>query len=151
MKNIKKSSDNEKSLLTMCWFGFYQPYATSIVHVPTQEISPNEIKEDNLIFIWDKYMKSDLLTELLKTPVPWSPAYLNRYERKWIKKEDNTFHLELIKSESGGCLGAVILITRLSKEQLKPLIYDYEKRGYYLKETNVLVGDLNLKVNTFLR
>ena len=37
---------NEEKPLTMCWFGFYQPYATSIVHSPKQEISPKEVETE---------------------------------------------------------------------------------------------------------
>jgi len=72
----------KEDALTMCWFGSYQPYATSVVHVPEQEISPSEIDKEDLIFIWDKYMKSDVLTKLLGNPVPWSPALLEGYVRK---------------------------------------------------------------------
>ena len=150
MKSIEKESENEDHLLTMCWFGFYQPYATSIVHVPEHVISPKELNEKDLIFIWDKYMKSDLLTNLLRTPVPWSPAFLKGYKREWNESEDGTFIPELIKNELGNCMGAVLLISRLSKEQLQPLIKDYNKRGYFLKETNILIGDLSIKVKTFL-
>ena len=81
----------DEILFTMCWFGFYQPYATSIVHVPEHVINPNEIDEKDLIFIWDKYMKADILFDLLGAPVPWSPALLEGYKREWIKKEDSLF------------------------------------------------------------
>ena len=150
LKLTEKDSKNENYLFTMCWFGFYQPYATSIVHVPEHIISPKELNEKDLIFIWDKYMKADLLTNLLKISVPWSPAFLKGYERKWNKTEDGTFIPELIKNELGNCMGAVLLISRLSKEQLQPLINDYNKRGYFLKENSVLIGDLSIKVKVFL-
>ncbi len=142
--------ENEKNLFTMCWFGFYQPYATSIVHVTKHIISPNEIDEKDLIFIWDKYMKSDLLMDLLKNPVPWSPALLEGYKREWIKKKDGLFVPNLIKDIKGKCLGAVLLLSRISEDKLQPLINDYKNRGYFLKETSILIGDLVREIRAFL-
>ena len=136
--------------LTMCWFGLYQPYATSIVHVPEQEISPDEIDEKDLVYIWDKYMKSDILNDLLGTPVPWSPSLIKGYSREWKKQEDGSFTCELVQKEYGECLGAVLLISRLSKEQLNPLVEDYKIRGYSLKKAKVLIGDLTREILAFL-
>ena len=143
-------TEEEEKTLTMCWFGSYQPYATSVVHVPEQEISPSEVDKEDLIFIWDKYMKSDILTDLLGTPVPWSPALIKGYSREWKKREDGVFTCELIQKESGECLGAVLLISRLSEGQLNPLVEDYKIRGYSLKEVKVLIGDLMRDIFAFL-
>ena len=143
------SNEKEKSL-TMCWFGFYQPYATSIIHDPEQEISPKEIDTEDLIFIWDQYMKSDLLTELLGTPVPWSPAFLEGYSREWIKGENGIYKPRLIQKVMGKCLGAVILLSRVSEEQLEPLKDYYNKIGYVLKKIKVLVGDITRDILGFL-
>jgi hypothetical protein len=140
----------ESNSLTMCWFGVWQPYATSVVHVPAQEISPNEIKQENLIFIWDKYMKAPNITDLIGMPVPWSPALVEGYSRKWNKQEDGKFIPDVIKDSNGHCMGAVLLTSRLTKTQLKPLVEDYEKRGYELKQINALIGDLNRDILAFL-
>ncbi|MFX0186211.1 MAG: hypothetical protein ACFE8A_00595 [Candidatus Hodarchaeota archaeon] len=136
--------------LTMCWFGLYQPYATSIVHVPEQEISPDEVDEKDLVFIWDKYMKADILSEFLGTPVPWSPALIKGYSREWKKQDDGSFICELVQKEYGECLGAVLLVSRLSNEKLIPLVEDYKKRGYSLKKAKVLIGDLTRDILAFL-
>ena len=140
----------EKEPLTMCWFGFYTPYATSIVHVPEQVISPSEIAKGDLMFIWDEYMKSDVLTHLLGTPVPWSPALIQGYSRKWEKNDDGSYTCQLVNKKNGQCLGAVLLISRLKENQLRPLIESYEKRGYSLKESNILIGDLMREIPAFL-
>ncbi len=147
--NILTEEMKERTL-TMCWFGLYQPYATSVVHVPEQEISPNEIEQKDLIFIWDKYMKADILVELLGVPIPWSPALIKGYSREWKKKEDGTYNCELVQKEFGECLGAVLLISRLSEGQLNPLIEDYTIRGYSLKKAKILIGDLTRDVLSFL-
>ncbi|UCF13246.1 MAG: hypothetical protein JSW06_03035 [Thermoplasmatales archaeon] len=136
--------------LTMCWFGLYQPYATSIVHVPEQEISPDEVDEKDLVFIWDKYMKADILNDLLGRPVPWSPALIKGYSREWKKQEDGSFTCELVQKEFGECLGAVLLVSRLSEAQLNPLVEDYKMRGYSLKKAKVLIGDLTREILAFL-
>ncbi|MFX1277100.1 MAG: hypothetical protein ACFFBP_19405 [Promethearchaeota archaeon] len=136
--------------LTMCWFGFWQPYATSVVHVPSQEISPKEIEEYRLIFIWDKYMKSDMLTKLIRTPVPWSPALIEGYSREWNKNKDGSYVPELVKNSSGKCLGAVLLLSRVDDEQIKPLVKSYQKRGYEIKKTIVLIGDIIREIEAFL-
>ncbi|TFG23654.1 MAG: hypothetical protein EU529_06850 [Promethearchaeota archaeon] len=143
-------TEEEEQPLTMCWFGFYQPYATSIVHVPEQEISPNEVDKKDLVFIWDKYMKADILSDLLGTPVPWSPALIKGYSREWKKEEDGSFTCELVEKVFGECLGAVLLISRLSEGQLNPLVEDYKMRGYSLKQAKVLIGDLTREILTFL-
>ncbi len=134
----------------MCWFGLYQPYATSVVHVPEQEISPNEIEKKDLVFIWDKYMKSDTLYELLRIPIPWSPALIKGYSREWKKKENGGYTCELVQKKFGECLGAVLLISRLSEGQLNPLIEDYKIRGYSLKKAKILIGDLTRDILSFL-
>ena len=134
----------------MCWFGLYQPYATSVVHVPEQEISPNEIEKKDLVFIWDKYMKSDTLYELLRIPIPWSPALIKGYSREWKKKENGGYTCELVQKKFGECLGAVLLISRLSEGQLNPLIEDYKIRGYSLKKVKILIGDLTRDILSFL-
>lgn len=141
--------EKEEDALTMCWFGSYQPYATPVVHVPEQEISPSEIDKQELIFIWDRYMKSDVLTNLLGKPVPWSPALIEGYFREWNKHERN-YTCELVQKKDGKCLGAVLLVSRLSKVDLNPLIEDYKNRGYFLKKFSVLVGDLTRDVLAFL-
>ena len=141
---------NKEECLTMCWFGFYTPYATSIVHVPEQVISPNEVDQGDLIFIWDKYMKSDVLTNLIKTPVPWSPAVIQGYSREWKKLDDGSFSCKLVQNKNGMCLGAVLLISRLSEKQIDPLVEDYKTRGYTLKKADVLVGDLIRNILAFL-
>ncbi len=141
--------EKEEEPLTMCWFGSYQPYATSVVHVPEQEISPSEIDKQDLVFIWDKYMKSDVLTNLLGKSVPWSPALIEGYAREWNKHEKN-YICELVQKKDGKCLGAVLLISRLNEGELNPLIEDYKNRGYFLKKFNVLVGDYNREVLAFL-
>jgi len=140
----------EEELLTMCWFGFYTPYATSIVHVPEQVISPSEVAEGDLVFIWDQYMKSDVLSTLLKTPVPWSPALIEGFAREWKKLEDGRYSCELVKDADERCLGAVLLLSRLKDQQLNRLIENYKKRGYTLKNAKVLVGDLIRDVLAFL-
>lgn len=142
--------NKEEQPLTMCWFGFYQPYATSIVHIPEQEISPNEIDEKDLIFIWDKYMKADLLTDLLNYPVPWSPALIEGYSREWKKRDNGLYTVNLVKRKMGKCLGAVLLTSRLTEEQLKPLIDKYKKNGYSLQKTKVTIGDHTRDVPAFL-
>ena len=139
----------EEDALTMCWFGSYQPYATSVVHVPEQEISPNEIDKEELIFIWDKYMKSDVLTNLLGKPVPWSPALIEGYVRKW-NKQDKNYSCGLVQKKDGKCLGAALLVSRATRADLNPLIEDYKHRGYFLKKVNILVGDLTREVFAFL-
>ncbi|MBD3193595.1 MAG: hypothetical protein GF317_00965 [Candidatus Lokiarchaeota archaeon] len=136
--------------LTMCWFGFFTPYATSIVHVPEQVISPNEISKGELIFIWDKFMKSDVLNDLLGTPVPWSPALIRGYSRDWKENEDSSYECELVKNEGGQCLGAVLLISRLKENHLNPLIESYKSRGYSLKKHDILIGDLMRRITAFL-
>ncbi len=136
--------------LTMCWFGFWQPYATSVVHVPTQEISPKEIDEKRLIFIWDKYMKSDMLTKLVRASIPWSPALIEGYSREWKQIKDGSYHPELIKKEGGKCIGAVLLLSRIDEDQIETLIKNYQKRGYELKKIIVLIGDLYRKIDAFL-
>ncbi len=141
--------EKEDDALTMCWFGSYQPYATSVVHVPEQEISPNEIDKQDLIFIWDKYMKADVLTNLLGKPVPWSPALIEGYVRKW-NKHDKNFSCDLVQKKDGKCLGAVLLVSRVTRVDLDPLIEDYKIRGYSLKKVNILVGDLTREVLAFL-
>ena len=136
--------------LTMCWFGTYQPYATSVVHVPEQEISPKEIDTDDLIFIWDKYMKFPNLLDLLGEPIPWSPALIDGYARDWVKK-DERIHVPILVNKPGArCLGAVLLTSRLSMDQLEPLVDDYRNRGYELKKIQALVGDLSREVLAFL-
>lgn len=140
----------EVSHLTMCWFGVWQPYATSVVHVPAQEISPKEISQEKLIFIWDKFMKAPNINDLLGTPVPWSPALIEGYSRKWIKMDDGKHVPELIGDSNGKCVGAVLLTSRLTEEQLIPLIEDYKIRGYELKTFNALIGDLDREVLAFL-
>ena len=139
----------EEGALTMCWFGSYQPYATSVVHVPEQEISPSEIDKQDLIFIWDKYMKADVLTNLLGKPVPWSPALIEGFGREWDKHE-KTYNSKLVQKKDGKCLGAVLLVSRLTQVDLNPLIEDYKNRGYSLKKFNILVGDLKREVSAFL-
>lgn len=139
----------EENPLTMCWFGSYQPYATSVVHVPEQEISPSEIDKQELIFIWDRYMKSDILTNLLGKPVPWSPALIEGYVREW-KKDGKNYTCDLMKKKDSKCLGAVLLVSRVTKVDLNPLIEDYKNRGYSLKNLKVLVGDLTREVSAFL-
>ena len=139
-----------ESTLTMCWFGVWQPYATSVVHVPAQEISPNEIKQENLIFIWDKYMKAPNITEFIGEPIPWSPALVEGYSRKWDKQEDGKFIPNIIKDSNGKCMGAVLLTSRLTEAQLDPLIEEYKNRGYELKKINALIGDLNREILAFL-
>jgi hypothetical protein len=143
-------SNEEEHTLTMCWFGFLQRWATSIIHVPEQEISPKEIGQGDLIFIWDKFMKSDLLTDFLGTPVPWSPALIENYTRQWVEYDDGSLFPVLIQKSKGKCLGAVLLISRLSESDLKPLIDDYETRGYILKNTEVLIGDITRDIPAFL-
>ena len=136
--------------LTMCWFGFFTPYATSIVHIPEQVISPSEIDKGDLVFIWDEFMKSDVLSNLLGTPVPWSPALIQGYYREWKKNDDGSYNCELVKNQKGRCLGAVLLITRLKEQQLSPLIENYEARGYSLKKSDILIGDLMREILAFL-
>ena len=147
---MDKLIEEEEKPLTMCWFGTFQPYATSVVHVPEQEISPNEVDKEDLVFIWDKYMKLDVLSDLLGTPVPWSPPLIKGYSREWKKQEDGRFTCELVQKESGECLGAVLLISRLSEGQLNPLVEDYKMRGYSLKKAKVLIGDLTRDILAFL-
>jgi len=143
-------SDDKEEPLTMCWFGFYQPYATSVVHIPEQVISPKEIGSGELIFIWDKYMKADVLTALLGTPVPWSPALIEGYAREWVEKDDGSYTVNLLRKEMGTCLGAVLLISRLAEDQLNPLKQYYDKKGYVLKKVKALVGDLTRDILGFL-
>jgi len=140
----------EENHLTMCWFGVWQPYATSVVHVPAQEISPKEIKQEKLIFIWDKYMMAPNITELIGEPIPWTPVLIEGYSRKWNNQEDGKFVPELIKDSNGKCIGAALLTSRLTEPQLKPLIEDYETRGYELKKIKALIGDLNREILAFL-
>lgn len=139
-----------ENTLTMCWFGVWQPYATSVVHVPAQEISPTEIKQENLIFIWDKYMKAPNINELIGEPIPWSPALVEGYSRKWDKQEVGKYIPELIEDSNGKCMGAVLLTSRLTEAQLQPLIEDYKIRGYELKKINALIGDLYREILAFL-
>ena len=94
-------------------------------------------------------MKSDVLTNLLGKPVPWSPALIEGYVREW-NKHDRNYTCELVQKNDGKCLGAVLLISRVTNVDLKPLIGDYKKRGYSLKKVNVLVGDLTREVLAFL-
>lgn len=141
--------ENEKPL-SMCWFGSYQPYATSVVHVPEQEISPREIDKERLIFIWDKYMKFQNLLELIEDPVPWSPALIDEYYRDWEKIDERNLRPKLVKKKGTRCLGAVLLTSRLTNEQLEPLIEEYKKQGYQLKKINALIGDLTREVLAFL-
>ena len=136
--------------LTMCWFGFWQPYATSIVHVPDQEISPKEIDEERLIFVWDKYMKSDMLTKLVRASIPWSPALIEGYSREWKQNKDGSYVPELIIKEGGKCLGAVLLLSRINDDQLRPLIKSYQNRGYVLKKAPILIGDIIREIESFL-
>ena len=143
-------SEEKENPLTMCWFGFLQRWATSIVHVPEQEISPREIDQGDLIFIWDKFMKSDLLTNFLGFPVPWSPALIENYKRQWVEYDDGSLYPILTQESKGKCLGAVLLISRLSESDLKPLVDDYKKRGYILKKTDVLIGDITRDIPAFL-
>ena len=140
----------EENPLTMCWFGVWQPYATSVVHVPAQEISPKEIKQENLIFIWDKYMKAPNITSLVGEPIPWSPALIEGYCRKWNKQENGKVIPELINDPNGKCIGAALLTSRLNESQLQPLVEDYESRGYGLKKINALIGDLDREILAFL-
>ena len=147
MPQVKSEDENT---LTMCWFGVWQPYATSVVHVPAQEISPNEIKQENLIFIWDKYMKAPNISELIGEPIPWSPALVEGYSREWNKLEDGKFIPKILKKSNGKCMGAVLLTSRLTDTQIQPLIKDYKQRGYELKKINALIGDLNREVLAFL-
>jgi hypothetical protein len=72
------------------------------------------------------------------------------YSREWKKNDDGSYKCELVKSEKGQCLGAVLLISRLKKEQLNPLKEDYEKRGYSLKKSGILIGDLMREILAFL-
>lgn len=134
----------------MCWFGFFQPYATSIIHDPEQEINPSEVDKENMIFIWDKYMKSDALSGFIGKAIPWSPALLEGYARKWSKGEDGKFRPELVKLKEGKCLGAALLVSRINDDDLKPLVQDYKNRGYDLKDTTILIGDLERKIHAFL-
>jgi hypothetical protein len=120
------------------------------VHVPEQVISPTEVAEGDLVFIWDQYMKSDVLSNLLNTPVPWSPALIEGYAREWKKLNVGRYSCELVKDDKGRCLGAVLLLCRLKDQQLNPLIEDYKDRGYTLKNAKVLVGDLIREVSAFL-
>ena len=147
---MQQDKKEEENALTMCWFGVWQPYATSVVHVPAQEISPNEIKQEKLIFIWDKYMKAPNISDLVGVPIPWSPALVKGYSRKWNKQEDGKFIPELIKNSNRKCMGAVLLTSRLNEVQLKPLIEDYKRRGYELKKINALIGDLEREILAFL-
>jgi len=145
VENMAREKD-----LTMCWFGVRQPLATSVVHVPEQVINPDELITGPLIFIWDKFMKAPNVTELVGEPIPWSPALLEGYERKWIDDGNGITHPELLKKENGKCLGCVLLTTRTSDNKIQFLINDYEKRGYKLKEKEVLIGDLNRVIRVFL-
>ncbi len=147
---MQQDKNEEENSLTMCWFGVWQPYATSVVHVPAQEISPKEIKQEKLIFIWDKYMKAPNITELIGEPVPWSPALIEGYSREWNKQEDDKFIPKLIKDTNGKCIGAALLTSRLTEPQLQPLIEDFEIRGYGLKMINAHIGDLNREILAFL-
>ncbi len=140
----------EEKELTMCWFGAKQPLATSVVHVPEHVISPDELETGPLIFIWDKYMKAPNITQLIGEPIPWSPALINGYERRWVDDGNGIMHPELEKNEKGRCLGAVLLTSRTSDDKLQPLITNYEKRGYVLKKYNVLIGDLIREIRVFL-
>ena len=142
-------SENEH-LLTMCWFGTFQPYATSVVHIPEQEISPKEIDAEDLVFIWDKYMMFSNLLDLVGEPIPWSPALIDGYARDWVKKDERIYVPILVKKPGARCLGAVLLISRLSNEQITPLVEDYRNRGYELKKIHALVGDLSREVIAFL-
>lgn len=136
--------------LTMCWFGVRQPLATSVVHVPEQEISPNELEKGPLIFIWDKFMKSPEVTEIIGEPVPWSPAIINGYYRTWNEKDSGLFEPILIQKENETCLGAVLLTSRLKEQQLNPLVEHYKARGYTLKKITARVGDLKREILAFL-
>ena len=136
--------------LTLCWFGFWQPYATSVVHVPTQEINPKEIDEERLIFIWDKYMKSDMLTKLVRASIPWSPALLEGYSRVWKQNKDGSYYPELVIKQGSKCLGAVLLLSRIKDDQLKPLIKSFKNRGYELKKAKILIGDIIRNIEAFL-
>ena len=147
---MEQKKIEQENHLTMCWFGVWQPYATSVVHVPTQEISPKEISKEKLIFIWDKFMKAPNINDLLGTPVPWSPALIEGYGRKWIKNDDGKYIPELKEDSNGRCVGAVLLTSRLTEGQLKPLIEDYKIRGYELRTHNALIGDLDREVVAFL-
>ena len=147
---MQEKKNKDENFLTMCWFGVWQPYATSVVHVPAQEISPNELKKEKLIFIWDKYMKSPNLTELIGTPVPWSPALVEGYRRNWKKGDDGKFAPEIVKDSDGKCIGAVLLCSRLTDDQLRPLYDDYKKRGYALKNLFALIGDIKREILGFL-
>ena len=147
---MEQNKLDEESHLTMCWFGVWQPYATSVVHVPAQEISPKEISQEKLIFIWDKFMKAPNINDLIGTPVPWSPALIEGYRRKWIKKDDGKYVPELIEDSNGKCVGAVLLTSRLTESQLIPLVKDYKTRGYELKTFNALIGDLDRGILAFL-
>ena len=97
---MQQDKNEEENSLTMCWFGIWQSYATSVVHVPAQEISPNEIKQEKLIFVWDKFMKAPNITRLIGEPIPWSPALVEGYSRKWIKQEDGKYIPEIIKNSN---------------------------------------------------
>ncbi|NHI94333.1 MAG: hypothetical protein EAX96_17710 [Candidatus Lokiarchaeota archaeon] len=142
--------EEKERVLTMCWFGVRQPLATSVVHVPEYEISPKELEEGPLIFIWDKFMKAPNIIELLGESIPWSPALIDGFKRVWKEIKSGILNPELQKNVGGRCLGAVLLTSRLSDEQLKPLIKDYENRGYVLKEVDGLIGDLTRKILAFL-
>jgi len=134
----------------MCWFGVKQPLATSVVHVPEHEISPKEIEEGPLIFIWDKFMKDPNIMELLGESIPWSPALIYGYKRIWKEVSPGILRPELQKDERGRCLGAVLLTSRSSDSKIQLLMDDYKNRGYILKKIEALVGDLTREVKAFL-
>ena len=95
-------------------------------------------------------MKAPNIIELLGESIPWSPALIDGYKRVWKDVSPGIVRPELEPDGKGRCLGAVLLTSRSSDAKLKPLIDDYERRGYVLKKHDVLIGDLTREILSFL-
>jgi len=119
-----------------------------IIHAPDQRVTPDDLFEKDLLFVWDDLMDPHKVREITGRYIPMTPAVLHDFARR---KATAPFVSGCVLKKSAGdfVLGAVLIganeeeAEALAKKCLFPMRAVREK-------VEVLMGDLPRVAMTYL-
>lgn len=128
---------------------YHAANALMIVHPPELSISPGDLFEDHVLFVWDQLMDPQVVHDLLGRYAPFVPAFATGLLRT-VKRKDDGWDYDLIEEDNAVLQGSVLV--GLSAEELTKLD-DFEQVPIHRARHKVKVhlGDMERVVDIHLR